>query len=153
MNEEVKCKFSVGDVVRLKSGGPDMTVSCLTEVKSHNCIRVDCLWFNDNEVHEHAFFNEGMLISTKSERLMYGVRVVKNENANKDCFSDPCLKESALKEFEFNGIKHREIPQVKNDKPEITLRTGGFVSNVKITNSAEENTKKQFKKYKNNWVK
>lgn len=41
--------MNVGDTVRLKSGGPQMTVAC---VGPQN---VDCVWF-DGSLQKHAFF-------------------------------------------------------------------------------------------------
>lgn len=53
------CKFSVGDVVRLLSGGPFMTV-----------IEVDgwfssftCGWFDMSHAHHTAIFNERVLVA------------------------------------------------------------------------------------------
>jgi uncharacterized protein YodC (DUF2158 family) len=43
--------FTVGDVVKLKSGGPEMTIDYI-------CTNTDCncKWFNkDNDVKEHRF--------------------------------------------------------------------------------------------------
>ena len=43
MSNEIK----IGDVVRLKSGGPKMTVASIVMGAKHNNAR--CLWFNEGE--------------------------------------------------------------------------------------------------------
>lgn len=49
-------QFQVGDVVRLKSGGPDMTVKRLMGVGA------DCVWFQgDNRLAEGAWFASDLL--------------------------------------------------------------------------------------------
>jgi uncharacterized protein YodC (DUF2158 family) len=46
-------QFRIGDIVRLKSGGPDMTVE---EIET-NCTRpVRCVWFNSCHDRETANF-------------------------------------------------------------------------------------------------
>ncbi len=50
--------FKPGDVVRLKSGGPQMTVSRVDNG------RVLCEWFADKK-HEHAFFDVAVLVRDK----------------------------------------------------------------------------------------
>ncbi len=42
-------QLEVGDVVRLKSGGPDMTVEGVGEQD------VDCVWFQGNNVLRNTF--------------------------------------------------------------------------------------------------
>ncbi|UKK92054.1 DUF2158 domain-containing protein [Brucella pseudogrignonensis] len=42
--------FKVGDTVRLKSGGPLMTVERINENKS-----VTCIWFQDNKQNRSIF--------------------------------------------------------------------------------------------------
>ena len=49
-------KFTVGDVVRLKSGGPDMTVEGPT---SHGIM---CVWFNDGIIWMREF-NPAILVA------------------------------------------------------------------------------------------
>ena len=49
-------KFSVGDVVILKSGGPDMTI-IKTEGLGEKC--VECKWFDEhNKLHKEKFSKE-----------------------------------------------------------------------------------------------
>jgi uncharacterized protein YodC (DUF2158 family) len=47
--------FNVGDVVRLKSGGPDMTVD------NANFSRVVCTWFDSNNILHHQSFDQGAI--------------------------------------------------------------------------------------------
>lgn len=54
MSKKTKVAASVtgpvpGDVVMLKSGGPNMTVTVITEE------RVSCMWFDDNHVRVADF--------------------------------------------------------------------------------------------------
>ena len=51
-------KFKVGDVVKLKSGGPIMTVAEVTE--DEHRVQVHCTWFNKNEPLDKTF-EEGLL--------------------------------------------------------------------------------------------
>lgn len=55
-------KFKTGDVVRLKSGGPDMTVRSYSDdiVEEHKQV-VECQWFNGKKA-EIGGFHEDMLI-------------------------------------------------------------------------------------------
>ena len=46
-------ELKVGDVVRLKSGGPEMTVEEISENKY-----ITCVWFERNMVRTHAFRTE-----------------------------------------------------------------------------------------------
>ena len=49
--------FKVGDVVRLKSGGPKMTVKEVTtaSVSGTEIVNVRCIWFHDNKVGVEVF--------------------------------------------------------------------------------------------------
>ena len=51
-------KFKPGDIVRLKSGGPDITVEYNDEVENRRI--VGCQWFLENKLQE-GFFNEASL--------------------------------------------------------------------------------------------
>ena len=46
-------KFKSGDVVKLKSGGPKMTVAMVTE--DDDCAIVHCSWFDKNSLFEKDF--------------------------------------------------------------------------------------------------
>lgn len=51
-------QFNVGDTVRLKSGGPIMTVARLTQVADKEIaggISVRCQWFVNQDVRESSF--------------------------------------------------------------------------------------------------
>ena len=63
--------FEVGDIVRLKSGGPDMTVIELASAET--CI---CQWFrknNPDEVHRDSFLKE-TLVKTVKRPVQQGLR-------------------------------------------------------------------------------
>jgi len=51
----VKAPFKVGDVVRLKSGGPAMTVTSLENGEREAGYVIFCIWFNEkgNEKSGH----------------------------------------------------------------------------------------------------
>ena len=49
--------FNIGDIVQLKSGGPDMTVSSV-DTEGNEC---ECCWFNRKKV-ETAKFNTEILV-------------------------------------------------------------------------------------------
>jgi uncharacterized protein YodC (DUF2158 family) len=49
-------QFKVGDVVRLKSGGPQMTVK---EVRRDG--KLACIWFDDKNKHDGGVFVSEML--------------------------------------------------------------------------------------------
>jgi uncharacterized protein YodC (DUF2158 family) len=54
-------QFQVGDVVRLKSGGPDMTVKRLMGVGA------DCVWFQGgNRLSECAWFESDLLMRVEN---------------------------------------------------------------------------------------
>ena len=53
-------KFKPGDVVQMKSGGPQMTVELITEDKVH------CSWFDKNTLCEKDF-NEKLLCIYESD--------------------------------------------------------------------------------------
>jgi uncharacterized protein YodC (DUF2158 family) len=60
--EDSQVGIQVGDVVTLISGGPDMTVNCITTDG------IICEWFNEWECHTHTFgFNSLRKIEEKSE--------------------------------------------------------------------------------------
>jgi uncharacterized protein YodC (DUF2158 family) len=53
--------FNIGDIVRLKSGGPKMTVSGYTQISDV----VICQWFNSNGELQRSRFRESSLESGK----------------------------------------------------------------------------------------
>lgn len=62
-------EFKVGDIVRLISGGPEMTVA---EVKAQNVIpsylgRVSCQWFGGKKL-EHGYFPAESLVKVATEK-------------------------------------------------------------------------------------
>lgn len=56
--EEIESKFQVGDVVQLKSGGPNMTF----ERFDKHTGSVFCKWFDKDEIHQSNYFNQECLI-------------------------------------------------------------------------------------------
>jgi uncharacterized protein YodC (DUF2158 family) len=61
-------QFRVGDVVQLKSGGPDMTVSHI--LPSGNMF---CVWFDGSEKREETFPPEGLhLAETENGAMKVG---------------------------------------------------------------------------------
>lgn len=48
-------EFTIGDVVQLKSGGPDMTVVSLDEDTTLKTSQVHCQWFEKNRPHSGSF--------------------------------------------------------------------------------------------------
>lgn len=62
-------KWKPGDVVRLASGGPDMTVQAVNEKKG-GVESVDCVWFNqDGKVVENDFPPETLVNAKGSPKL------------------------------------------------------------------------------------
>lgn len=50
-------EWNIGDVVRLKSGGPQMTVE---SPKGSNTGKYTCTWFLDGQVLQHLFLPEAL---------------------------------------------------------------------------------------------
>lgn len=49
-------KFKIGDKVKLKSGGPKMTIADKVENVNFTQAHYKCVWFNKkNKVHEYNF--------------------------------------------------------------------------------------------------
>ena len=56
-------QLNVGDVVQLKSGGPEMTVKSIDMIEYINKpteIVVTCQWFQATEAREHAFPSDSL---------------------------------------------------------------------------------------------
>ena len=53
-------KFKIGDVVQLKSGGPQMTVMKIEDSE------VTCLWFNAKQEEKNGKYHEGLLRKYKA---------------------------------------------------------------------------------------
>lgn len=51
-----KLVLEIGDVVQLKSGGPQMTVEGVSSDKS----RVSCIWFSDESVKKDGFQTQSL---------------------------------------------------------------------------------------------
>jgi len=57
------CKLKTGDVVRLKSGGPYMTIELIiSEPTIHGDIKINCRWFDDQQLtHVSSFLNSSLV--------------------------------------------------------------------------------------------
>lgn len=68
-------QFQVSDVVRLKSGGPEMAVKRLMGVG------VDCVWFEGDRLADGAWFESVLLTRVENPRLqgMATERAVRGE--------------------------------------------------------------------------
>lgn len=58
----IESKLKTGDVVKLKSGGPTMTVSSATDEK------IECAWFVDGTV-QHSSFTPDTLKSFRGKNV------------------------------------------------------------------------------------
>lgn len=47
--------FKTGDVVHLKSGGPQMTIEGI-DTYDEGAVMADCVWFDDKKVRQNALF-------------------------------------------------------------------------------------------------
>lgn len=56
---EPKELFKIGDLVRLKSGGPIMTINYVKDYEENECI---CIWFNDKKEVLSRSFNPTTLV-------------------------------------------------------------------------------------------
>nr|WP_284503611.1 MULTISPECIES: YodC family protein [unclassified Caballeronia] len=59
----IEARFSPGSVVRLASGGPDMTVCSCSPVAFATGVWVVCQWFNALNILQQEMFHEDMLTS------------------------------------------------------------------------------------------
>lgn len=57
-------QFKPGDIVRLKSGGPDMTVSAIGSGVFAG--EIHCEWFSGKK-HEHCWFTPAALVSVERQ--------------------------------------------------------------------------------------
>lgn len=70
-------QLETGDKVRLKSGGPEMTVR---GIESYDAQAVRCTWFVDRTLHE-ALFEKSLLVAAKKE----GRAHITAETHDKEC--------------------------------------------------------------------
>lgn len=54
-------RFKLGDLVRLKSGGPTMTI------RGIDGDQYDCTWFNDKHIQQAGFFYDHELESAEDD--------------------------------------------------------------------------------------
>ena len=58
-------KFSVGDVVILKSGGPDMTIIETEKISEQY---VTCQWFDEHKVYEKNFVKAALCLAEEIDK-------------------------------------------------------------------------------------
>lgn len=51
--------FKKGDIVRLKSGGPEMTIEKIGQYNTSQ-EKAQCTWFDDKELKSHIFVLESL---------------------------------------------------------------------------------------------
>lgn len=59
-------KFTIGDGVRLRSGGPEMTVSQIDAPDAEGAEFAHCLWFDGAEASECAFDTRTIVLLSKA---------------------------------------------------------------------------------------
>lgn len=57
----------IGDLVRLKCGGPIMVIVFLQDKSPDNIVRPSCLWFNTHNEIQQNNFREDLLIKIDPE--------------------------------------------------------------------------------------
>lgn len=57
-------QFKIGDTVRLKSGGPVMTVS---NIRNDLTYPINCVWFVDDELKNAQFKGDSLSLVTEEE--------------------------------------------------------------------------------------
>lgn len=57
-------EFKSGYIVKLKSGGPDMTIVKIAKYAYETKEQAKCQWFMDNELKEHVFSLDSLEIIT-----------------------------------------------------------------------------------------
>lgn len=69
--EKLEEKFKIGDIVQLKSGGPEMTVSSLMKSSFGYNGKVKCDWFDkDNKTNRAIFHQDQLEITTVYDGFM-----------------------------------------------------------------------------------
>jgi uncharacterized protein YodC (DUF2158 family) len=63
-----KLAFKVGDIVQLKSGGPDMTVGELDTAMGTQREIVRCKWFGGRKLESGSFAPESLILSSEVEK-------------------------------------------------------------------------------------
>lgn len=59
-------KFKAGDIVQLKSGGPQMTINQVVEPDNEEPIYIDCVWFSGKKLEGGRFLEEAITAYTDS---------------------------------------------------------------------------------------
>lgn len=63
-----KAKYKVGNLVRLKSGGPVMTVECLDDdALLHGSVSYHCQWFAGKKLDKGVFPEDALLPATEED--------------------------------------------------------------------------------------
>jgi uncharacterized protein YodC (DUF2158 family) len=68
--------FEVGDVVKLSSGGPSMTIREVSESEVH------CEWFDKATVKSHSFLKSQLAHTTPDQLPILSINVGGKENEN-----------------------------------------------------------------------
>ena len=70
-------KFAIGDVVRLKSGGPEMTINEIEDTVSIQGLggeSIQCQWFSGTLLQDDWFWS-GSLIKTEEQSIALAEKV------------------------------------------------------------------------------
>jgi len=63
MAKNSSVEFSIGDVVQLNSGGPDMSIYYISE----NTRDISCQWFAGKKLEEGTFESKGLTLIRKQD--------------------------------------------------------------------------------------
>ncbi|MBC3364130.1 DUF2158 domain-containing protein [Pseudomonas sp. SWRI154] len=67
-------KFASGDVVTLKSGGPNMTIKHMEEDLGDVIgVQITCTWFDKSKELQHAIFGENMIEKPSGPPMPFSV--------------------------------------------------------------------------------
>lgn len=58
-------QFKVGDLVKLKSGGPVMTINYIREEQDNECV---CVWFTEKKEAISKHFNQATLMKIENNK-------------------------------------------------------------------------------------
>lgn len=64
--DELKNLFEIGQIVKLKSGGPDMTIQCFSTIKFSGNYR--CQWFAGKKLENGVFPEQSIELVTNENK-------------------------------------------------------------------------------------